>query len=73
MVSFSNFNSDAPCDRQAVHEITVTRRHSPFSRKIFPEMTKIIQITPGFAVAGQLDQDDISRLAGSGFRTIING
>jgi len=35
-------------------------------------MSKIVQITPEFAVAGQLDADDIARAAAAGFKTIIN-
>lgn len=35
-------------------------------------MSKIVQITPDFAVAGQLDADDIARAAQAGFKTIIN-
>lgn len=48
------------------------RRRPLFSRKTFPEMTDIIQITPGFAVAGQLSPDDFAHAAELGFRTIIN-
>lgn len=35
-------------------------------------MTKIIQITPGFAVAGQLEPEDFARIAELGYRAIIN-
>lgn len=35
-------------------------------------MTKIVHITPDFAVAGQLSPEDFSRVAEAGFRTIIN-
>lgn len=35
-------------------------------------MSKIVQITPDFAVAGQLDADGIARAAEAGFKTIIN-
>lgn len=35
-------------------------------------MTKIIRITPGFAVAGQLDTDDFASVAALGFRSIVN-
>jgi sulfide:quinone oxidoreductase len=35
-------------------------------------MSKFIQITPDFAVAGQLGPDDVARAAALGFRTIIN-
>jgi uncharacterized protein (TIGR01244 family) len=35
-------------------------------------MSKFIQITPDFAVAGQLEPDDVARAAALGFRTIIN-
>ncbi len=35
-------------------------------------MTKFIQITPGFFVAGQLDKEDIARAADLGFHSIID-
>ncbi|MDO9384120.1 MAG: TIGR01244 family sulfur transferase [Hyphomicrobiaceae bacterium] len=35
-------------------------------------MSKIIQITPSFAVAGQLEPEDFAHAAALGFRTIIN-
>lgn len=35
-------------------------------------MTKLISITPSFAVAGQLELEDFARAAALGYRTIIN-
>lgn len=35
-------------------------------------MTKIIQITPAFAIAGQLEPEDFAHAAALGFRTIVN-
>lgn len=35
-------------------------------------MSKIIQITPSFAVAGQLEPEDFAHAAALGFRTIVN-
>jgi uncharacterized protein (TIGR01244 family) len=35
-------------------------------------MTKFVQLTSGFAIAGQLDDDDLARAARLGFRTIVN-
>ncbi len=37
-----------------------------------PLMSKITQITPRFAIAGQLSQDDFAQAAALGYRTIIN-
>ncbi|MBL8530127.1 MAG: TIGR01244 family phosphatase [Hyphomonadaceae bacterium] len=35
-------------------------------------MTEFRQVTPAFAVAGQISTDDVARAAAEGFRTILN-
>lgn len=35
-------------------------------------MLRALHLTPDFAVAGQIDADDVAEIAAAGFRTIIN-